>query len=149
MLDYHPELVIGCFGLNDAPNGEEYLKTYRAGVSSILSRIQRAGAVPVFMTPNMLNTRVIAEDIPREYRGLAEKTARIQNDGIMDAYMDAAREECTRLGVTVCDAYARWKKLQQAGVDTTTLLSNRINHPDRQMHALFADCLLEGRLYAD
>ena len=66
-----------------------------------------------------------------------------------DAYMDAAREDCTRLGVTVCDAYARWKKLQQAGVDTTTLLSNRINHPDRQMHALFADCLLEGRLYAD
>ena len=103
VLDYHPELVIGCFGLNDAPNGEEYLKTYRAGVSSILSRIQRAGAVPVFMTPNMLNTRVIAEDIPPEYRGLAEKTARIQNDGIMDAYMDAAREECTRLGVTVCD----------------------------------------------
>lgn len=115
MLDYYPELVIGCFGLNDAPNGEEYLKTYRAGVSSILSRIQRAGAVPVFMTPNMLNTRVIAEDIPPEYRGLAEKTARIQNDGIMDAYMDAAREECTRLGVTVCDAYARWKKLRRRG----------------------------------
>lgn len=120
-------------------------------MSSILSRIQRAGAVPVFMTPNMLNTRVIAEDIPPEYRGLAEKTARIQNDGIMDAYMDAARggmHPVRGYGLR-CDAYARWKKLQQAGVDTTTLLSNRINHPDRQMHALFANCLLEGLLYAD
>lgn len=41
------------------------------------------------------------------------------------------------------------EKAAAGGVDTTTLLSNRINHPDRQMHALFADCLLEGRLYAD
>ena len=34
-------------------------------------------------------------------------------------------------------------KLRAAGVDTTALLSNHINHPTREMHDLFAISLLE------
>ena len=43
----------------------------------------------------------------------------------------------------VCDAYARWKSMQENGVDITEMLANLINHPSREMHWLFAHALLE------
>lgn len=47
------------------------------------------------------------------------------------------------MNVTVCDCYSEWKKLYKSGIDTTKLLINRINHPDRRMHQLFADMLFD------
>ena len=44
------------------------------------------------------------------------------------------------MGITVCDCYAQWKELSKTQ-DVTMLLANRINHPTREMHALFADSL--------
>ena len=46
------------------------------------------------------------------------------------------------MGITVCDVYSKWKKLAET-TDTTLLLANRINHPTREMHDLFADSLFE------
>ena len=45
---------------------------------------------------------------------------------------------CREKNVPVCDCYALWKRLAACGVDTTALLCNRINHPDREMHKMFA-----------
>ncbi|MBQ8525468.1 MAG: hypothetical protein IJ460_01945 [Clostridia bacterium] len=42
----------------------------------------------------------------------------------------------------MCDCYAKWKKLSETE-DTTMLLVNRINHPTREMHELFAQSLFE------
>jgi hypothetical protein len=39
--------------------------------------------------------------------------------------------------------------MKSAGVDTTALLSNRINHPTREMNALFADELIKTMLERD
>ena len=44
------------------------------------------------------------------------------------------------MGVTVCDCYSQWKELAKTQ-DTTMLLANRINHPTREMHELFAESL--------
>ena len=52
----------------------------------------------------------------------------------MNAAMDLARS----MGVSVADCYSEWKRLYESGVDTTMLLANRINHPTREMHKLFA-----------
>lgn len=57
--------------------------------------------------------------------------------------MQAGKAVAADCGVKVCDCHARWQKLRAAGVDTTALLSNRINHPTREMHDLFAVSLLE------
>ncbi len=46
----------------------------------------------------------------------------------------------------VCDCYAQWKQLQAAGVNTTELLSNKLNHPTREMNWLFAVSLLRSIL---
>ena len=46
----------------------------------------------------------------------------------------------------VCDCYAQWKQLKAAGVNTTELLSNKLNHPTREMNWLFAVSLLRSIL---
>ena len=66
----------------------------------------------------------------------------MQNGGRMDTYIEGACTVARECGVAVCDCYAEWKKLSQTQ-DVTTLLCNRINHPSKEMHVLFADKLFE------
>jgi len=54
----------------------------------------------------------------------------------------AARELCERKNIPVCDCYSKWKELSKTE-DTTMLLANRINHPTKEMHELFAQSLFE------
>ncbi len=137
-LVHRPDLVIVCFGLNDV-HGE--LDDYVSALRTIFGKCRDAGLDVIFMTPNMLNTRV-AEDVRPNLAEFAAKTAELQNSGKMDAFMDAARAVAREEGVPVCDCYAEWKKL--AGTeDVTMLLGNRINHPDPEMQHLFADMLYE------
>ena len=75
--------------------------------------------------------------------GSYDMQLKIQLDGRLERYLDAAREVCTRQGAAVCDCYAKWKLLSQNGVDTTALLANGINHPSREMAWMFAYSLLE------
>lgn len=134
VLKHEPDMVIVCFGLNDV-NGE--LPEYTSSLETIFKRCKAAGAEVIFMTPNMLNTRV-ADDTPAEYFEYARKTADMQNGGRMDEYMAAAVATAEREGVSVCDCYSKWKKLSETQ-DVTMLLANRINHPTPEMHELFAE----------
>jgi lysophospholipase L1-like esterase len=138
VLKHQPDLVIVCFGLNDV-NGS--LERYLSSLGVIFEKCQKAGAEVIFMTPNMLNTYV-AEDTEPQHLEYAAKTAGMQNEGRMDEYMSAAVEMAESMGITVCDCYAEWKKLAESE-DTTQKLVNRINHPTRQMHKLFADMLFD------
>lgn len=133
---HRPDLVIVCFGLNDV-NGT--LEDYIGSLRIIFERCLQADTDVIFLTPNMLNTYV-ADDTEDCVRGYAAVTADMQNSGRMDSYMQAACALAQEMGVTVCDCYAQWKELSQTQ-DTTMLLANRINHPTREMHALFADSL--------
>lgn len=143
VLDHHPDLVIVCFGLNDV-NLE--LEEYLTGLREIFRRCREAGVDTIFMTPNMLNTYV-AEGTQAQYLEYAAITARMQNEGRMDRYMNAAVELARSMDIAVCDCYAAWKKLAETE-DTTMLLANRINHPTAEMHELFAQMLLET-IFAD
>ena len=135
VLVHDPDLVIVCFGLNDV-NGplEEYLDSLR----QIFAKCVAAGVDTIFMSPNMLNTRV-APDAPQKWAWYAVETAKMQNEGKMDRYMEAAMDLAREMGVRVCDCYSKWKELEKAGEDITMLLVNRINHPTSEMHKLFAD----------
>lgn len=136
VLKHEPDLVIVCFGLNDV-NGT--LEDYVGSLEIIFRRCREAGAEVIFMTPNMLNTRV-ADDTPEKDLDYAKKTADMQNSGRMDAYVAEAIATAMREGVSVCDCYAKWKELAKTR-DITSLLANRINHPVPEMHKLFADSL--------
>ena len=138
VLSHNPDLIIVCFGLNDV-NGT--LEDYLNSLEEIFDKAQKSGAEVIFMTPNMLNTSVL-DDTAEEHYEYAIKTARMQNEGRMDLYMESAVRLATKMGVKVCDCYKKWKKLSETQ-DVTYLLANRINHPTKEMHELFAESLFE------
>lgn len=138
VLKHEPDLVIVCFGLNDV---NEELEAFLNALKEIFTRCQAAGADVIYLSPNMLNTYVAEGTVECNLK-YAAKTAQMQNEGRMDLYIESACALARKLGVTVCDAYAAWKALSKTQ-DTTLLLCNRINHPTKEMHRLFADMLFD------
>lgn len=149
VLPHHPDLTVVCFGLNDSNWGMEGVQTYKNNLREIFRRLLEAGGEVIFMTPNMMNTRLSFLIKDEMFIDFAKNTMSKQNDGVMDAYMDAAREAAGEFGIPVCDVYAKWKRMASYGTDVTALLSNYINHPTRQMHYLFAHSLLETMFEAE
>lgn len=143
ILPFQPDLVVVCFGLNDVTLGMEGLPLYAEALDGILKDLSDAGIETIFMTPNMIGTRVVAEEKDPVIHAALENIVRFQTDGTMDAYMAKAREVCAENHVPVCDCYAKWKKLMENGADVTRLLANRVNHPTENMHWLFAASLFE------
>ncbi|MBE6701826.1 MAG: GDSL family lipase [Ruminococcaceae bacterium] len=139
VLKHEPDLVIVCFGLNDV-NGE--LEPFLNALREIFSHIKASGADIIYLSPNMLNTYV-AEDTEERWLEYAAKTAKMQNEGKMDLYIESACRLAREMGVVVCDCYAQWKELSKTE-DTTKMLCNRINHPTKEMHRLFADMLFDA-----
>ena len=133
-LKYEPDLIIIAFGLNDV-NGS--LENYLSALKEMFAKCKEREIDAIFLTPNMLNTYVATDTAPRHLE-YAKKTADMQNSGKMDLYINSARELAKEMGIPVCDCYAKWKKLAETE-DTTLLLANRINHPKKEMHALFAE----------
>ncbi|MBE6903573.1 MAG: GDSL family lipase [Ruminococcaceae bacterium] len=138
VFSHKPDLIIICFGLNDV-NGtlEEYLDS----LGIIFDRCKECDIDAIFMTPNMLNTYV-ADDTEECHLDYAAVTAQFQNSGKMDTFMDAACKLAFEKGITVCDCYSKWKEISKTQ-DTTMLLANRINHPTKEMHKLFANSLFD------
>lgn len=139
VISRRPDLCVVCYGLNDV-NGEmgEYVNALRG----IFGKLQQAEIETIFLTPNMLNTRVSDSVLP-ELTVYAEVTAGMQNSGKMDAFVEAAKNVAFESGVTVADGYTIWKQMQQGGMDVTELLANGINHPCREMHGMLAELLYE------
>ena len=146
VLKFHPDLTVVCFGLNDSGGGLEGLQDYKDSLEQIFSQLEDVGSEIIFMTPNMMATEVSCHVTDPHFIAIAEDACKRQNEGIMDQYMQAAKEVCAQHGVRVCDCYEKWKALAASGVDVTELLANKINHPTREMHWLFAYSLVETML---
>ncbi|MBR3761260.1 MAG: hypothetical protein IKK59_00805 [Lachnospiraceae bacterium] len=146
VLKFHPDLTVVCFGLNDSGGGLEGLQDYKDSLEQIFSQLEDVGSEIIFMTPNMMATEVSCHVTDSHFIAIAEDACKRQNEAIMDQYMQAAKEVCAQQGVRVCDCYEKWKALAASGVDVTELLANKINHPTREMHWLFAYSLVETML---
>lgn len=144
VLVYQPDLVIVCFGLNDGGEGRN---AYIPSLRGIFERLQQENIRVIFMTPNMMNTRLDDRIQPQSLRDYALVTMKRQNNGEMDEMMADAEDLCREMQIPLCNCYDKWKQLSACGVDTTALLANYINHPTREMHALFADSLFDCLLF--
>lgn len=143
VISHKPDLTVVCFGLNDNKRREEGLELYKESLEQIFVKLEEAQSEIIFMTPNIMATKVSSNLIGTELREMAELICKCQNEGWLEKYLDAAKEICSRRGIPVCDCYAKWKLLMENGVDVTELLSNKINHPTREMNWLFAVSLVE------
>ena len=146
VLSFHPDLVIVGFALNDSLAGVKGIPAYKQTMAEILSAIKAQGAESIVLTPNAMNTYVSCHLKDKSLIKTAETLMKIQNEGVLDQYAEAAREVAKECGAAICDVYAEWKKMMAAGVDVTELLANKLNHPIRKMHEMTAmmlcDCIL-------
>ncbi len=145
ILPHHPDLTVVCYGLNDCMAGPEKEKraAYVSALREIFTKLKESGSEVIFMTPNMMCEYVDPNILHAALRAPAESVVAVTKEGRLEAYLEDAKGAAIECGAKVCDCFARWKNLRAAGVDTTTLLSNHINHPTREMHDLFAISLLE------
>ena len=138
VIAHKPDLTVVCYGLNDCGEIAYYAERYVRALEEIFNRLRACGSEVIFMTPNMMNTYAPEDMIPADLLSFARSTMKRQNEGVFDIHIERARELCREMDVPVCDCYAIWKSLAANGVDTTALLCNRINHPAREMHRIFA-----------
>lgn len=147
ILSYNPDLTIVCFGLNDSGKGIKAIGEYEDALSKIFKKLKEQNIVTVFMTPNMMNNTISPHIIDDLFLELAQYFKKVQTDNILEQYLEAGKKVAKEYDVLVCDCYEKWKKLSLNGVDTTSLLSNNLNHPTRDMHWLFAWSLAELILF--
>lgn len=138
VLVHRPDLVVVCFGLNDANDEIEGQKEYIENLKTLFKKLKESGTEVIFMTPNMMNTYTDCSVTDEVAVNLAEMFAQKQLNGYFDSFIDEAKKLAEEENIPVCDCYAIWKQMYACGVDTTRLLSNRLNHPTRDMHWLFA-----------
>lgn len=138
VLSHRPDLTVVCYGLNDCSSEKESLENYKAALGKIFNKLKDGGGEIIFMTPNMMNTKISVHLTDKDYIDIAERKASFQNNGVMDLFIDEAIKVCGEYEIPVCDCYSVWKRLCSGGVDTTELLANKINHPTREMNKLFA-----------
>lgn len=143
VISHRPDIAVVCFGLNDSGAGCGGVEVYKDALDKIFKRLTEEKIETVFMTPNMMCTKVSCHLKDERERAIAAGCAEIQNNDILEMYLNAAKDICAANGVKVCDVYSKWKRLSQSGVDITELLANKINHPSREMNWLFAFSLAE------
>lgn len=138
VLDFKPEVVVVCFGLNDATREADGLDTYIESLKKIFEKIKAAGSEVIFMTPNLRTSKHDEIRLDEIFNITAKDVAKNENAGWLEKYLDGAKKACGEFDVPVCDCNAMWNVLKDNDVDINHLLSNRINHPTEEMHWLFA-----------
>lgn len=146
VLSHNPDLVVVSYGLNDAYGRLDYLPSYKNALRTIFEQVKEAGAEIIFLTENYMCTEVSPHLQSEVMRKLAGELAAVQKDGVLCAYFEAAKQLAREYGVRVCDLYRVWEQMEKAGVDTTALLSNHLNHPLREYHHYVACKLYETML---
>ena len=137
VLSFNPDLTVVCFGLNDCGGGMKEIDKYYNFLVEIFTKLKASGSEVIFMTPNMMNTEISGK-LDKHFLEVAEGTMKNQLEGILDAYLEKAKEAAALCDCKVCDVYAKWKKLYENGVNITDLLANKINHPTHEMNWMFA-----------
>lgn len=143
VLSYNPDLVVISFGLNDSTKGLECLSDYTEALEEMFSTLNSRGIETVFLTENTMCTDTSPYLNDELLVSLSKRFADIQNEGVLKQYFEAAKASALKYGVTVCDLYAVWESMITAGVSTTALLSNKLNHPLREIHGFMAMKIVE------
>ena len=144
ILSYHPDLVVVSYGLNDSTGGMSNIGNYQNALEEIFKKLKEQKIEIIFLTQNYMNTKTSVHLKDQLFIDLAKSfAADVQNSGVLKKYFEAARVACEKYGVKICDLYPVWEKMEQAGVDVTELLANKLNHPIREIHYYMAMKLVE------
>lgn len=143
VISYRPDLTVVCFGLDDSMSGAERIDAYEKNLRQIFTRLRDCGSEVIYMTANMMNTKLSCHLTGGTELTIAQKSMKIQTEGVLEQFFEAGKRAAAECGAAVCDVYAKWKRMAEYGVDTTELLANKINHPSRDLNWLFAFSLID------
>lgn len=125
VLRHDPQLVTVCLGLNDVRRGRDGLVAFQENLAQIVRRLKAESQADVLLvTPNT------------------------RGDGLGDAnvladYVRAIRSVAREHEVGLADVHAVYQGWIRAGAAPADLLSNRVSHPTREGHVIFANALIE------
>lgn len=117
VMDYRPDVVFICYGMNDCAAQGMTVETYRQNLGEAVRRIRASGAIPVLHTPN---------------------TSRRQRNIV--PYLEAARKLAEEEAVLFVDHNAFWSAHSR---EVKTLMSDAI-HPNEYGHLLLCRYLLQS-----
>ena len=140
---FRPDLVVVGFALNDCCAGKELLERYTESLAGIFGKASKQGAECIYLTPNRMCNKVSGRLTDARFVPLAESFMRVQNEGILDEYVEAGKACAGKNGAAVCDVYGKWMRMANSGADMTALLANGLNHPIRELGELTAFALLD------
>ncbi len=124
-LRHDPRLVTICLGLNDFRRGLDGRPLFQDNLSKIVRRVREESASDVLLlTPNTRGDAFSNDNVLAEYVRAIRAVAREQNAGLADVHA----------------VYQGWIR---AGAAPADLLSNRVSHPTREGHGIFANALIE------
>ena len=147
VLRYSPDLVVVGYGANDCnQGGNDGVQAYAEDMRDMFRRIKAYGAEVIYITEGPFCTRTSHTVTDDRLKVLAKKFSDLENRGVLGRYFAAGMAVAKEEGVECCDVYSAWKVLENAGVDTTELLANKLNHPSRDMHRYMAIKLIETML---
>jgi len=143
VLRHSPDLCVVSFGANDAvvPEGNE--EKYASSLEKIFDALSERGIEIIFMTEHMMCRKVSCHLKEPVFIDTAKLVSEAETSGKFEKFFSIAKSIAKERNIPVCDVYAKWQKMHDGGVDVTALLSNHINHPDEDMHWIFAYSLVE------
>ena len=142
VIRYEPDLVLVAFGLNDAWNGPGGVEMFVDAMNIVVSRLRsETESDVILLTPNFMNTREPNEATGEEVAAF-RASASLQNDGVLAVYAQAVRDVAREHSVPCADVYRAWEDLAARGENTDSMLSNGMNHPTPDAHAIPAELLM-------
>ena len=125
VIRHDPHLVTVCLGLNDVRAGIDSLPTFRENLLAIVRRLQTETSADILLiTPNT--------------RGDS-----FQEDGSLQEFVRAIRAIARETNVGLADVFAIYQGALRSGVQNPAdLLSNRVSHPTREGHQIYANTLV-------
>ena len=146
VLAYNPDLCVVSFGLNDSARGEEGIEKYKESLEGIFAKLCVRGIDVIFLSENAMCTGTSPHLKDERLIALSKSFSETQRSGLLKRYFEAAEESCKKFGVKYVNLYSIWERLILAGVDVTELLSNKLNHPIRDIHWFMAMKIVEAML---
>lgn len=146
VLNYNPDLCVVSFGLNDSGRGEDGIEVYRSNLEEIFSKLCECGIETIFLSENSMCIGTSPHLKEEKLINLSKGFTKTQTTGVLCKYFECAKELSEKYGVKYVDIYSVWEKMISAGVDVTELLSNKLNHPLRELHYYIAIKIVEAML---
>ena len=116
VLSFLPDLTVVSFGLNDSMSGINGLDSYTENLEKIFGILKENNSEIIFLSQNFMNTKVSCHLKDEKLRNCAKDTMRIQNEGILKAYMNAAIGVAKNFDVKVIDSYSMWAAMDGENV---------------------------------